>query len=80
MLIWIGTQPLVVQKLIVGLPMPLVSSIVTGAVYLTAQQSTGMVVLCIVLGAALVLGLVLGALWLVPPPPYTSSSSYTNTH
>ena len=62
LLMWIGTQPVLFQKLLINLPMPLMSSLVACVVYLTATMSLMFATGVLVFG-----GLVLGGgtVWVI---------------
>ena len=51
LLTWIGTQPVVLQKVLINMPLPLLSSMMAGIVYLTSQASLIFATVVIVLGA-----------------------------
>jgi hypothetical protein len=62
LLMWIGTQPVLFQKLLINLPMPLLSSMVAFVVYLTATMNLVVATSVLVLGGLM---MVVGAGWII---------------
>jgi hypothetical protein len=62
LLMWIGTQPVLFQKLLINLPMPLLSSMVAFVVYLTATTNLVIATSVLVLGGLIT---VVGAGWFI---------------